>query len=166
MAELQPLHRNALPRALDKALRYRLLNQPAEAESICLDVLEIEPEHQEALVTLVLALTDQFARHRRGILEETRAAIARLTDEYERLYYTGIMYERRAKAVFRRGSPGCGPTSYDGIMRAMEQFEAAAEMAPPDNEDAILRWNACVRFLERHPEVAAAPVERFRPLLE
>ena len=57
---LKPLSPEAVPRALAKAERYRLLNEPGEAESICLDALEADPENQEALVTMVLALTDQF----------------------------------------------------------------------------------------------------------
>ena len=58
--ELKTLHAEALPRALEKAERYRLLNEPSEAESICLDVLAIDRDNQAALVTLLLALTDQF----------------------------------------------------------------------------------------------------------
>ena len=38
-----------MPAALEKALRYRLLNEPVEAESICRDVLEVDPDNQAAL---------------------------------------------------------------------------------------------------------------------
>ena len=31
--------------AVAKAKQYRVLNQPAEAESICRDILEVEPEN-------------------------------------------------------------------------------------------------------------------------
>ena len=61
MYEIKPIHREAVPAALEKAKHYRLLNAPADAESICLDILEIDPDHQEALVVLILSLTDQFA---------------------------------------------------------------------------------------------------------
>ena len=60
MFELKRLSDEAIPAALEKALRYRLLNKPAEAESICRDVLQIDPENQEALVVLLLALTDRL----------------------------------------------------------------------------------------------------------
>lgn len=60
MFELKQLSREGIPSALGKAERHRLLNQPREAENIYLDVLEIEPAHQEALVGLFLAITDQF----------------------------------------------------------------------------------------------------------
>ena len=46
--------------AIDKAERYRSLNEPEEAESICRDILAIEPQHQLAVRLLGLALTDQF----------------------------------------------------------------------------------------------------------
>ena len=62
MFELKRLSKEAIPAALDKALRYRLLDEPAEAESICRDVLSIDPDNQEALVLLLLALTDGFSK--------------------------------------------------------------------------------------------------------
>ncbi len=62
MFELKRLSEDAIPAALERALRYRLLNEPAEAESICHDVLRIDPENQEALVLLLLALTDRFGK--------------------------------------------------------------------------------------------------------
>jgi hypothetical protein len=58
--ELKTLSPEAVSRAIAKAERYRLLNEPAEAESICLDALEIEPGNHDALITLLLALTEQF----------------------------------------------------------------------------------------------------------
>ena len=49
MFELKLLSTGAIPAALAQAERYRLLNEPGEAESICLDVLRVDPEHQDAL---------------------------------------------------------------------------------------------------------------------
>ena len=60
MFELKHIGPEAIPAALDKAERYRLLNQPDAAESICEDVLAVDPDNQPALITLLLALTDQF----------------------------------------------------------------------------------------------------------
>ena len=57
MFELKPIHQDAIPQALEKAHFYRLLNEPGAAESICLDILEIDPDNQQALVTLLVALT-------------------------------------------------------------------------------------------------------------
>jgi hypothetical protein len=37
-----------------------LLNDPEGAESICLDILDVDPDNQDALVTIILALSDQF----------------------------------------------------------------------------------------------------------
>ena len=59
MFDLKPLSKDAVDSALSKAERYRLLNEPDEAESICLDMLEIEPGNQQAQVMLLLALSDQ-----------------------------------------------------------------------------------------------------------
>src|SRR6266404_9809444 len=107
MSELKALHKEAIPAALEKATRYRLLNEPAEAESICLDVLKADPENQEAIVTLVLALTDRFIKGY-GVSEtQAKELLARIKDEYERAYYTGIFAERRAKTKLTQNTPGC-----------------------------------------------------------
>ena len=58
--ELRPISAEAVPKAIEKAKHYRLLSEPAEAESICRDILDIQPANQETMVVLVLALTDQF----------------------------------------------------------------------------------------------------------
>src|SRR5215510_8437473 len=105
--DLKALWKDAIPSALAKAERYRLLNEPGEAESICLDVLRIDPGNQTALVTLALALTDQFSDEG-SARAAARAAdvVSRLTDEYERAYYSGIISERRAKAHHLHGRAG------------------------------------------------------------
>ena len=164
MFELKTLHRDAIPSALTKAERYRLLNEPHEAESICLDVLRLEPDHQPAVVMLVLALTDQFSDEASG--RATRAAgeaVRRLTDEYERHYYTGIVSERRAKAVHAAGRAGSGPAVHEWVEEAMQSYERAEAVRPPGNDDAILRWNACARFLMELPPVTP-DLERPEPL--
>jgi hypothetical protein len=51
MAELKQLHKDAIPAALEKAERYRLLNEPGEAESICLDILAVDPDNQRAVIS-------------------------------------------------------------------------------------------------------------------
>ena len=43
--ELKRISQAALPAALAKAERYRLLNEPEQAESICRDVLAVEPKN-------------------------------------------------------------------------------------------------------------------------
>src|SRR4030088_14077 len=103
--ELKAVSPEAGPRALAKAERYRLLNEPGEAESICRDVLQVEPDNQEALTTLLLALTEQFDVDASTVVEAC-ATVGRLRDEYERAYYTGIVAERRAKARLRHGTLG------------------------------------------------------------
>src|SRR5690242_339810 len=107
MFELKTLSPEAVPRALAKAERYRLLNEPAEAESICLDALKIDPDNQELLATLVLALTEQFGDEPARV-NEAWTTVAQLRDEYERLYYSGIIHERRAKALLRQHTPRGG----------------------------------------------------------
>lgn len=153
MPDLKPLSREGIPAALDKAMRYRLLNEPMEAESICLDVLAVEPGNAQAVVTLLLALTDQFDGRLHQAYREARALLDRLDDAYQRTYYDGIVRERRAKACFKRGGPGAGAVAYDWFRQAMDCFEEAERLSPSDNDDAILRWNTCARLLDRHPQL-------------
>jgi len=166
MFELKPLSREAIPRALEKAERYRLLNEPVEAESICRDVLRLQPDNQRALVMLLLALSDEFEEGIPDAVTHAQETLGRLQDAYEQAYYSGIVCERRAKARLRQGRPGSGYAAYDLLREAMAFYEKAEALRPPGNDDALLRWNACVRILERHPHLGPAPAERFEPSLE
>jgi len=161
MFELKPLSRDAVPAALEKAHRYRLLNEPLEAESICLDVLAADPDNQEALVTLLLALTDQFDDRLADVIEPAREALSRLRDEYSRTYYSGILCERRAKAHLKRGGPRAVHSAYEWFREAMDHYEKAIALRPPHNDDAILRWNTCARVLMANPRLAPEAEEAF-----
>jgi hypothetical protein len=162
--ELKTLSADALPRALEKAERYRLLNEPGEAESICRDVLDVEPDNQEALVMLLLALTEQFDIES-AFVGDAHQAIERMRDEYAREYYTGIVYERRAKAQLHHATPGFGPRVYEWLREAMRCYEKAEAIRPIGNDDAVLRWNACARLLMRDRHLVPAIEERGEPLL-
>jgi hypothetical protein len=166
MFELKLLHADAIPAALEKAERYRLLNEPGEAESICHDILAVDPGHQGALVTLVLALTDQFERELGGRLTEARRLLGRIEGEYERAYYTGVVWERRGKAILKKGTPGAGYDAYDCLVEAMQWFERAEATRPPGHDDAMLRWNACARKLNSNNELRPRVEERHEPVLE
>src|SRR5258707_15048160 len=98
MFELKRLSPEAVPAALERSLRYRLLNEPAEAERICHDVFEIDPENQEALVMLLLTITDRLGKGYGVGVTEAQQVLALLRDGYERAYYKGIVCERRCKA--------------------------------------------------------------------
>jgi len=159
------LHRDAIPAALEKAERYRLLNEPAEAESICLDILATDPENQEALITLFLAMTDRFSKEYGVSDTQAGQLLARLKGDYERAYYNGILHERRAKAKLAQGSPGSAHYAYDNLREAMHQFEIAEKIRPAGNDDAVLRWNTCARLIEKN-KLAAREEDRTEPVLE
>lgn len=154
MFEPKPLSREAIPAALEKAERYRLLNEPAEAESICLDVLATEPENQQALITLLLAVTDRFAKGYGVSDTQAKEVLGRITGDYERTYYTGLIAERRAKAKLSHGGHFSGSNAYDCLREAMSWYEKADEMRPPGNDDARLRWNTCARIIAKNKLVA------------
>ncbi|HEX7185670.1 MAG TPA: hypothetical protein VF756_27845 [Thermoanaerobaculia bacterium] len=166
MFQLKPLSKEAVPAALEKAYRYRLLNEPLEAESICRDVLAVDPGNQEARVTLLLALTDQFDERPHPCIEEAREVLSQIRDDYSRTYHAGILCERRAKAQLRRGGPGAGHAAWGWFHEAMEHYEEAAEIRPSGNDDAILRWNTCARILMASPELVPEPEEAFQTWLE
>jgi len=132
--------------AIAKVELYRSLNEPEEAESICRDILNVEPQHQLALRLLGLALTDQFAGGASDRYREAEQTFQRLNDPYERLYYAGILYERRAKAQLNAGLPP--HTLLPLFEQALRSFEEAEKIRPAGNDDAILRWNRCVRLLQ------------------
>ncbi|MCH7532326.1 MAG: hypothetical protein IIB36_11300 [Gemmatimonadetes bacterium] len=160
MFELKPLSPDAVPAALAKAEHYRLLNEPEEAESICIDILEVDPEHQQALINLLLARTDQFQEGSPSLLKQAREVLPRLKREYDRAYYGGLICERQAKTLLRRRGTRSGFVAYEWFQYALEQYELAIASRPTDAGDATLRWNACVRMIERHPHCAPEPEER------
>ena len=155
MFQLKPLHHEAVPAALEKANRYRLLNEPGAAESIYLDILAVEPDNQEALKNIVLAMSDRFGKDYAVGDTHINDYVAKLTDRYERAYYTGVVYERRAKATLAKG----GLQAYELFVTAMDWFEQAEALRPAGNDDPILRWNGCARIINRNklePHVMSA----------
>lgn len=150
MFELKPLSREAIPRALEKAERYRLLNEPWQAESICLDILRIDPENQEALVMLLLALTDEFDKRLTECAGQARDVLPRLHSEYDQVYYAGIICERQARAQLNQSMAGSGVIAYHWLREAMRLYEKAEAIRPPGNDDALLRWNTCARLIMRN----------------
>lgn len=154
MVELKALKPEAVPAALAKAKRYRLLNEPHEAESICLDILDVDANHQEALINLLLALTDKFDQDGlKPAYEEATQVIDRLADAYCKAYYSGVVYERRAKYHLKQEGPGAGAVAYDWFTKALKAYGSAIAGCDPGNQDAVLRWNSCARIINTHPDV-------------
>src|SRR6202167_3417800 len=164
MFELKPISSEAIPEALSKVERYRLLNEPWQAESICLDVLQIDPGNQHATTMLLLSLTDQFGK---GVTPaKAREVLPKIDSEYERLYYAGIISERWAESLLRQGAPGAGFAAYESLHGAMEQYERAAVIRPHGNDEALLRWNTCARILMRNRELRPRGADKFEPAFE
>jgi hypothetical protein len=153
--ELKSISVQSIPEALAKVERYRLLNEPSLAESICLDILAIVPDHQQALISLLLARTDQFHPHSQG--NAAQEVLARIEGDYERTYYAGIIWERLGHAYIRQGGSGGGASAYHALREAMTHYEQAINLASPGNDDAILRWNTCARVIMHNTHVRPAP---------
>ena len=166
MFDLKLLTKEGISGALAKAERYRLLNQPWEAENIYRDVLQIEPEHQEALVGLVLAVTDQFNEGLPGAVNQARELLPQLHEPYDRAYYAGLICERRAKVLLQQARPGSGRMAYELLREAKGCYEQAEALRPAGNDDVLLRWNACARLLMRHPNLEVVEEGRYEPYLD
>jgi hypothetical protein len=149
IGELKKISADAIPLAIEKAERYRLLNQSWATESICLDILEAAPGNQEVLVLLLLAITDQFAAESGAFVVRARGVWEKLSGEYERHYYDGIIHERLGRAQLAHPVMHGEAMAYASLRSAMEAFERAEKLRPAGNDDAILRWNTCARTLER-----------------
>ena len=147
MEGLKKISPESIPTALEKALRYRLLNEPMQAESICRDILAIDPENQEALITLLLSLTDHFGTHFTKSLDDAKQVLPHLKGDYERAYYEGIIYERWANAQLASHLPG--DVAYGWYREAMRCYDRAQDATPDNDPDAALRWNTCARILQQ-----------------
>ncbi|HYV98319.1 MAG TPA: hypothetical protein VE967_12740 [Gemmatimonadaceae bacterium] len=164
--EPKPISKDAVPAALEKAERYRLLNEPAQAESICQDVLAIDPDNQRALVTMLLSITDHLQTHLSAGAQRARALLPKLESEYHRHYYAGIICERYAMAVLAKGAPRAGETAYGLVREAMTLYEKAERLRPHGEDEAILRWNTCARLLDRIPHLTPPKQEEYEPSFE
>ena len=143
---LRDIHKDAIVSALAKAKQYRSLLEPESAASICLDILKIDPEHQEATIIYILSLTDQLHQaENQSQIKSIQTAINKLDSEYERLYYTGIINERRARFLLHQ--PMSRSFAYGYFEEAIEAFDKAEKLSKDDNSDAILRHNSCVRTI-------------------
>jgi hypothetical protein len=152
--ELKSISVKSIPEALAKVERYRLLNEPVLAESICLDVLAIVPDHQQALVSLLLARTDQF--HSNVQPKRAQEVLAQIKGEYEQVYYAGVIWERLGSARIRQGDRAAGTSAYHALRDAMSYYEKAMTVAPPGNDEAILRWNTCARMIMQNSDLQPA----------
>ena len=147
---LKTISKGGIAEALAKAKHYRYLNQAEEAESICRDILAVDPENQQALRLLGLAITDQFTGAMADRRQEAQECFEKLTSPYERSYYLGILHERRAKAQMRAGH--LAHSLLASFEKAMQCFEEAEKIRPQGNDDALLRWNRCLRLMQSIPE--------------
>ncbi len=138
VSELKSLSKEAIPAALEKAERYRLLK----------------------------ALTDRFEKGYAVSDTQTKELLSRMKSDYDRAYYTGIVAERRAKAKLRQNTPDCRFQAYDLFREAMNWFEKAEAIRLPGHDDALLRWNTCARIIARNNLVAREPEERIEFPLE
>jgi tetratricopeptide (TPR) repeat protein len=150
--EFKIISKSSIAEALAKVQHYRYLNQAEEAESICRDILAADPENQMALRQLGLAITDQFTGGMSDRFNEAHSCFEKLTNLYERSYYLGILNERRAKAQLRAGHRS--HTLRASFETALNYFEEAEKVRPQGNDDALLRWNRCLRLMQSIPDLA------------
>ena len=162
--ELKPMSKNGVEAAMNKAEHYRLLNQPKLSESICLDILEVDPQNQKAKVVLLLSLTDQFGQSASGAGKKAVEIANSLQDEYSRTYYLGIVHERQGTASLNSATPGTDFDAYEWYREAMELYEKADKLKPGNNDDTILRWNTCARIIMQY-NLRERPVDD-QPILE
>jgi hypothetical protein len=153
MIELKKIGKDAIPGALKKAVHYRTLKEPYEAESICQDILAADPQNQDALILLLLSLTDKFAHDLDPSFSKAQELIAQLSDRYCKYYYQGIIFERRAKVHLQRNVPGSGQVAYEWLAKAMKAYAQGLTICDPNNQDALLRWNTCARIINDNPHV-------------
>jgi tetratricopeptide (TPR) repeat protein len=148
--QFKTISKSGIPGALSKVQHYRYLNQAEEAESICRDILAVDPDNQKGLRLLGLAITDQFTGAATDRRQEAQDCFEKLLSPYERAYYLGILHERRAKAQMRAGH--LAHSLLASFERAMQYFEEAEKIRPEGNDDALLRWNRCLRLMQGIPE--------------
>lgn len=163
MFPLKPLTPSAVPAALAKAERYRLLSEPEQCQSICEDVLRTDPDNQQARIMLILAITDSFRNSTESAARAAELA-AGLPTDYERSYYAGLVSERRGRALLSHGGMGRRGAS-QWLQQAMAEYDRADAVRPPGNDDARLRWNACARVFNAQPDLLTEDDQPNAPIM-
>lgn len=143
------IHKESIDTVLDKARQYRSLLEPDLAISICLDVFAVDADHQETLVIYILALSDTLSHGGTGAHKPDKKildAIKKLRSDYQQSYYQGIFYERKARSLMRHAMSRS--FAYNLLSQAIKCYQQAEKLSPKGCDDAILRYNACLRTIE------------------
>lgn len=166
MFDLKPISKDAIPHAIDRAKKYRLLNEPWHAESICRDVYKADPDNQQNLIILLLSITDQFksSMHSKSITDAMKV-IDLLKDNYQKDYANGLVHERLASAAIIKGGPRSHYIAYYHLLDAMEWYEKSQKNHPEKNEESVLRWNTCARMIEEF-DLKPSPEGETQTMLE
>ena len=163
--DLKPLDKGAIPNSIDRAKQYRALNQPWHAESICRDVLAVDPENQQNLIILFLAITDQFGSEKRTKkISDAEVLLDQLKDGFQKDYAKGIMYERLASAALNMGGVRSGYIAYYHLLDALNWYDKSAK-SPEKSQESVLRWNTCVRMIKQF-DLKPAPDDDAQGMLE
>ena len=112
---------------------------------------------------LILAITDRFPQTTEAAARAVTLA-AGLPSDYERYYYAGLVSERRARAILAHAGLGRRSAS-QWLHQAMADYDRADAVRPPDNDDARLRWNACARVFNAHPDLLTEDDQPNAPLM-
>jgi hypothetical protein len=124
------------------------LLEPEMAESICLDILNINADNQHALIIYILALSDQLHHpDKQAQIKVIQQAIEKLESEYQRHYYAGLLNERQA--LFLLSQPMSRSFAYDYFVEAFDHYKQAQTLSPENNDEAILRRNSCIRTIQK-----------------
>jgi len=164
--KLKKLSSDGVVAAIAKAEKYRLLNDPTMAESICHDILNIEPDNEETKIILLLALTDQFGLNRASQApRKAKELVKGFNDEFKRIYYSGLINERLGTATLNSSAMGKEHNAYEWYIEAMELYEEAEALQPEGDNDSILRWNTCARIIMQY-NLTSRPSDDSVSLLE
>ncbi len=165
MLQLKPITKEGVPSALQKAERYRVLNEPRLSESICQDILDIDPGNQQAIICMLLAITDQIGKYRLDYTNKVRELISQMNNDYDKQYYSGIVCERQGINLLIQNFSGGHFTAYEWLTEAMEHYQKAESLRPSGNDDSILRWNTCVRMIQSY-DLHPRQDDQHQPMLE
>jgi DNA-directed RNA polymerase specialized sigma24 family protein len=104
-------------------------------------------QHGAMLYRVALRLMGQ-QEEAEDVLLQTLLTVYEKIDTFDERYYAGIICERKARAKLHQRTPRAGFAAYELLCEAMHWYEKAELRRSPDNDDATLRWNACVRLIK------------------
>ena len=127
-----------------------------ETESICLDILELDPNHRSTLDLLLRCRIELLKKGLPQSVARAQELIPQLDSDFDQAFYSGMIREAQARYLLEKRGRATSGVAYSWFRHAMDDFAAASNL-DAGRVEPKLHWNACLRTLENNPQCVPPP---------